>query len=50
MNNKRNEILNLRSQKHPDWKNEPCAGSVFQEQESSAGDIVNFGGLVQAEL
>ena len=36
MNNKRNEILNLRSQKHPDWTNEPCAGSVFRNIEPSS--------------
>jgi UDP-N-acetylmuramate dehydrogenase len=36
---RRNEILKLRREKHPNWKTEPCAGSVFRniEPTSSAG-------------
>jgi UDP-N-acetylmuramate dehydrogenase len=36
---RRNEILKLRQEKHPNWKTEPCAGSVFRniEPTSSAG-------------
>ena len=35
----RDEILKLRREKHPNWKTEPCAGSVFRniEPTSSAG-------------
>ncbi|RZO88229.1 MAG: UDP-N-acetylmuramate dehydrogenase [Kiritimatiellaceae bacterium] len=36
---KRESILQLRKEKHPDWKSEPCAGSVFRniEPTSAAG-------------
>ena len=33
---KRDEILSLRFQKHPDWKKEPCAGSIFRNIEPSS--------------
>ena len=34
--NERNRILSLRKDKHPDWKNEPCAGSVFRNIEPTS--------------
>ena len=33
---KRDEILNLRFNKHPNWKKEPCAGSIFRNIEPSS--------------
>ncbi|MFT5387045.1 MAG: UDP-N-acetylmuramate dehydrogenase [Candidatus Omnitrophota bacterium] len=33
---KRNEILELRKEKHPDLKNEPCAGSFFRNVEPTS--------------
>ena len=38
-NERRNEILQLREKKHPNWKIEPCAGSIFRniEPTSAAG-------------
>ena len=38
-NERRNEILQLREKKHPDWKIEHCAGSIFRniEPTSAAG-------------
>ncbi len=39
MRRKREEILALRRAKHPDWRTEPCIGSIFRNVEptSSAG-------------
>ena len=34
--NERNRILSLRKDKHPDWKKEPCAGSVFRNIEPTS--------------
>ncbi|MBT8046502.1 MAG: hypothetical protein KJN67_04990, partial [Pontiella sp.] len=39
MEAERERILELRRTKHPDWKNMPCAGSVFRNVEpTSAAD------------
>jgi UDP-N-acetylmuramate dehydrogenase len=34
--NEREEILSLRKQKHPDYKVQPCAGSIFRNIESTS--------------
>ena len=36
LNKRRDEILKLRKSKHPDWINEPCAGSIFRNIEPSS--------------
>lgn len=39
MKKSRDEIVLLRKEKHPDWKTEPCAGSIFRNIEpTSAAD------------
>ena len=39
MKKSRDEIISLRKEKHPDWKTEPCAGSIFRNIEpTSAAD------------
>ena len=35
-NERRNEILQLREKKHPNWKIEPCAGSIFRNIEPTS--------------
>lgn len=36
MKKSRNQILLLRKEKHPDWKTEPCAGSIFRNIEPTS--------------
>ena len=33
LHQKRQDILNLRRKKHPDWRQQPCAGSIFRNLE-----------------